>query len=92
MKPKDALIAYGEALPSTFEYTYSGFIGSDDFKAASAPSVKVSGDITGAGSYTLYVEGGDPGANYTIVGRYGNTFCIEGFIEDQCRNRQHRLR
>lgn len=71
VKPKDALIAYGEALPSTFEYTYSGFIGSDDFKAASAPSVKVSGDITGAGSYTLYVEGGDPGANYTIVGGTG---------------------
>ena len=71
VKPKDALISYGEALPSTFEYTYSGFIGSDDFKASSAPSVKVSGDITGAGNYTLYVEGGDPGANYTIVGGMG---------------------
>lgn len=71
VKPKDALIAYGEALPEPFEYTYSGFIGSDDFKAASAPSVKVAGSITGAGNYTLYIEGGDPGENYTIVGATG---------------------
>lgn len=71
VKPKDALIAYGEAMPESFEYTYSGFIGSDDFKAASAPSVKVAGSITGAGNYTLYIEGGDPGENYTIVGATG---------------------
>lgn len=71
VKPKDALIAYGETIPESFEYTYSGFIGSDDFKAASAPVVKVAGTITGAGNYTLYIEGGDPGANYTIVGGTG---------------------
>ena len=71
VKPKDALIAYGEALPEPFEYTYSGFIGSDDFKAASAPSVKVAGTITEAGNYTLYIDGGDPGENYTIVGETG---------------------
>lgn len=69
--PKDALISYGEELPATFEYTYSGFIGSDDFKAATAPVVKVSGTITGAGNYTLYIEGGDPGSNYTVVGGTG---------------------
>lgn len=71
VKPKDAQIVYGEAIPETFEYTYSGFIGGDDFKAASAPTVKVSGAISGAGSYTLYIEGGDPGNNYTIVGETG---------------------
>lgn len=71
VKPKDALISYGEELPATFEYTYSGFIGSDDFRAATAPVVKVSGTITGAGNYTLYVEGGDPGTNYTVVGGTG---------------------
>lgn len=71
VKPKDALIAYDEALPEPFEYTYSGFIGSDDFKAASAPSVKVAGTITEAGNYTLYIDGGDPGENYTIVGETG---------------------
>ena len=71
VKPKDALIAYGEALSEPFEYTYSGFIDSDDFKAASAPSVKVAGTITEAGNYTLYIDGGDPGENYTIVGETG---------------------
>lgn len=71
VKPKDALVAFGEAIPESFEYTYSGFIGSDDFKAASAPTVKVAGTITGAGNYTLYVEGGDPGDNYTLVGGTG---------------------
>lgn len=91
VKPKDALIAYGEALPSTFEYTYSGFIGSDDFKAASAPSVKVSGDITGAGSYTLYVEGGDPGANYTIVGGTGTLSVSKALLKISGRYRQYRF-
>ena len=71
VKPKDALISYGEELPATFEYTYSGFIGSDDFRAATAPVVKVAGTITGAGNYTLYIEGGDPGTNYTVVGGTG---------------------
>lgn len=69
--PKDALISFGETMPESFEYTYSGFIGSDDFKASSAPEVKVAGTITGAGNYTLYIAGGDPGENYTIVGGTG---------------------
>lgn len=69
--PKNATVTYGQAIPSTFEYTYSGFIGGDDFKASSAPEVKVAGTITGAGNYTLYIDGGDPGVNYVIVGGTG---------------------
>lgn len=69
--PKDVQMTYGETIPSAFEYTYSGFIGNDDFMASSAPVVKVNGTITGAGHYTLYTEGGNPGANYTIVNGTG---------------------
>ena len=69
--PKSGEIVYGASIPTTFDYTYTGFINGDDFKAASAPVVKVSGNITGAGNYTLYVDGGDPGNNYVIVGKTG---------------------
>lgn len=69
--PTNATIAYGETVPSSFEYTYSGFIGNDDFRASSAPAIKVAGTITGAGTYTLYAEGGDPGKNYIIVSNPG---------------------
>ena len=68
---KDETIAYGEAIPESFAYTVSGFIGNDGFKAGKEPKVKVASDITGAGEYTLYVEGGDPGENYTLVTKTG---------------------
>ena len=69
--PDDKQIVYGETVPTSFSYTYTGFLNGADFKASSAPVVKVSGNITGAGNYTLYVEGGDPGSNYTMVGKTG---------------------
>lgn len=69
--PVDETIAYGEAIPESFAYTVSGFIGNDGFKAGKEPKVKVASDITGAGEYTLYVEGGDPGENYTLVTKTG---------------------
>ncbi len=69
--PDDKQIVYGETVPTSFSCTYTGFLNGADFKAASAPVVKVSGNITGAGNYTLYVKGGDPGSNYVIVGKTG---------------------
>ena len=69
--PDDATIVYGSTIPESFTYTVSGFIGNDVFKVGKEPKVKVGGEITGVGEYTLYVEGGDPGDNYTLVTKSG---------------------
>lgn len=69
--PKDVSLVYGTAVPESFEYTVNGFIGNDSFKAGKEPKVKVAGEITGVGEYTLYVEGGDPGDNYVLVTKTG---------------------
>ena len=68
VKPVAVSQVYGKKVPESFGYMVSGFLGSDGFKINKVPQVKVLGNVTGAGEYILFAEGGDPGDNYTMVG------------------------